>query len=62
MDILISTFSTNENFAVAYLMNPYDMMFSNNNWLTHDRNSFEDYEDDNLKRILVRTWIRDNDN
>ena len=51
-----------ENLVVSYRLERGDMMFSNNNWLTHDRNSFEDYEDDNLKRILVRTWIRDNDN
>ena len=51
-----------ENLVVSYRLERGDMMFSNNNWLTHDRNSFEDYEDDNLKRILVRTWIKDNDN
>ena len=49
-----------ENLIVSYRLERGDMMFSNNNWLMHDRNSFEDYEDDNLKRSLVRTWIRDN--
>ena len=49
----------NENFAVAYLMNPYDMMFSNNKWLIHDRNGFEDFDEENKKRVLLRTWIRE---
>ena len=51
----------NENFAVAYLMNPYDMMFSNNKWLIHDRNSFEDFDEENKKRVLLRTWIRESE-
>ena len=49
----------NENFAVTYLMNPYDMMFSNNKWLIHDRNGFEDFDEENKKRVLLRTWIRE---
>ena len=49
----------NENFAVTYLLKAKDMMFSNNNWLIHDRTDFEDFDDDNLKRCLIRTWIRD---
>ena len=51
----------NENFAVAYLMNPYDMMFSNNKWLIHDRNGFEDFDEENKKRVLLRTWIRESE-
>ena len=34
-------------------------MFSNNRWLIHDRTLFEDFEDEKLKRLLLRTWIRD---
>ena len=49
----------NENFAVTYLMNPYDIMFSNNKWLIHDRNGFEDFDEENKKRVLLRTWIRE---
>ena len=49
----------NENFAVTYLLKAKDMMFSNNNWLIHDRTDFEDFDDDSLKRCLIRTWIRD---
>lgn len=47
-----------ESFVVSYRLKVGDMMFSNNNRLIHDRTTFEDYEDENLKRTLVRSWIR----
>ena len=49
----------NENFAVTYLLKSNDLMLSNNNWLIHDRTNFVDFNDENLKRCLLRTWIRD---
>ncbi len=49
----------NENFAVTYLLKTNDLMFSNNNRLIHDRTNFVDFNDENLKRCLLRTWIRD---
>ena len=52
----------NENFAVSYLLKKGDMMYSNNKWLIHDRTDFEDSDDENLKRALLRTWIREKDN
>ena len=52
----------NENFAVSYLLKKGDMMYSNNKWLIHDRTNFEDSDDENLKRALLRTWIREKDN
>lgn len=52
----------NENFAVSYLLKRGDMMFSNNKWLIHDRTDFEDFDDQNLKRYLLRTWIREKSN
>jgi len=52
----------NENFAVSYLLKKGDMMYSNNKWLIHDRTDFEDSDDENLKRSLLRTWIREKDN
>ena len=48
----------NENLAVSYLLKKGDMMYSNNKWLIHDRTDFEDSDDENLKRALLRTWIR----
>ena len=52
----------NENLAVSYLLKKGDMMYSNNKWLIHDRTDFEDSDDENLKRVLLRTWIREKDN
>ncbi len=52
----------NENFAVSYLLKKGDIMYSNNKWLIHDRTNFEDSDDENLKRALLRTWIREKDN
>ena len=49
----------NENLAVSYLLKKGDMMYSNNKWLIHDRTDFEDSDDENLKRALLRTWIRE---
>ena len=50
---------SNSDNAVTYRLQPYDLMFSNNKWLIHDRNGFIDFNEDNKKRRLVRTWIRD---
>ena len=49
----------NENFALTYLLKSNDLMLSNNNWLIHDRTNFVDFNDEKLKRCLLRTWIRD---
>ena len=51
-----------ENIVVTYELKSGDFMFSNNSWLIHDRTNFEDDEDENLKRTLVRTWIRERGN
>ena len=36
-----------------------DMVFSDNHWIVHGRTPFEDSDDQNLKRLMLRTWIRD---
>jgi len=46
--------------VATYALESGDMMFSNNRWLIHDRTPFEDFEDENRKRLLLRTWIREN--
>jgi len=51
----------NSNQVATYGLKSGDMMFSNNRWLIHDRTSFEDFEDEKLKRLLFRTWIREHD-
>jgi len=50
---------SNSDQVVTYALKSGDMMFSNNRWLIHDRTSFEDFEDEKLKRLLLRTWIRE---
>ena len=52
----------NSDQVASYALKSGDMMFSNNRWLIHDRTSFEDSKDEKLKRLLLRTWIRDYDN
>jgi DNA repair protein RadC len=50
---------SNSDQVVTYVLKSGDMMFSNNRWLIHDRTLFEDFEDEKLKRLLLRTWIRE---
>ena len=50
---------SNSDQVVTYTLKSGDMMFSNNRWLIHDRTLFEDFEDKKLKRLLLRTWIRE---
>ena len=44
---------------ITFELKKGDMMFSNNGWLIHDRTPFEDHDDEQLKRFLIRTWIRE---
>mgnify|MGYP001201473808 CR=1 FL=1 len=46
--------------VATYALESGDMMFSNNRWLIHDRTPFEDFEVEEQKRLLLRTWIREN--
>ena len=52
----------NDDNAITCTLKSGDMMFSNNNWLIHGRTSFEDFEDEGLKRKLFRAWIREREN
>jgi hypothetical protein len=45
---------------VNYMLKSGDMLFSNNIRLIHDRTTFIDFDEANLKRTLVRCWIREN--
>ena len=49
-----------ENLAVSYNLKQNDMVFFNNNRIMHGRTSFEDFEDVEKKRLMIRTWIKDN--
>ena len=56
---LLEEILRDSNQMVTYDLKAGDMMFSNNRWLIHDRTSFEDHDEEKLKRLLVRTWIRE---
>ena len=48
-----------EEMMLRYDLKPGDMVFSDNHWVVHGRTPFEDYDDQNLKRLMLRTWIKD---
>ena len=47
-----------ENLAVSYELKQGDMVFLNNGRVLHGRTAFEDFEDINKKRQMIRTWIK----
>ena len=48
-----------EHLAISYNLKSNDMVFFNNNRVIHGRTSFEDFEDIEKKRLMLRTWIKD---
>jgi len=48
-----------ENLAITYDLQQNDMVFFNNDRVMHGRTSFEDFEDIEKKRLMVRAWIKD---
>ena len=48
-----------EDIAMKYDLKPGDMVFSDNHWIVHGRIAYDDYDDENLKRLMLRTWIKD---
>ena len=48
-----------EDMIMSYDLKPDDMVFSDNHWIIHGRTTFEDFDDPNLKRLMLRTWIKD---
>jgi alpha-ketoglutarate-dependent taurine dioxygenase len=48
-----------DEMVMSYDLKPGDMIFSDNHRIVHGRTPFEDYDDENLKRLMLRTWIRD---
>jgi alpha-ketoglutarate-dependent taurine dioxygenase len=43
---------------VEFQLRPGDLYFLNNRWLMHNRTAFEDHAEPELKRHLVRLWLR----
>ena len=48
-----------DEMIMRYDLKPGDMVFSDNHWIVHGRTPFEDHDDKNMKRLMLRTWIRD---
>ena len=48
-----------EDMIMSYDLKPDDMVFSDNHWIVHGRTAFDDSDDPNLKRLMLRTWIKD---
>ena len=55
----LDNFMLEEDMIMSYDLKPDDMVFSDNHWIIHGRTAFEDFDDPNLKRLMLRTWIRD---
>ena len=48
-----------DEMIMRYDLKPDDMVFSDNHWIVHGRIAYDDYDDENLKRLMLRTWIKD---
>ena len=48
-----------DEIVMRYDLKPDDMVFSDNHRIVHGRIAFDDYDDENLKRLMLRTWIKD---
>ena len=55
----LDNFMLEEDMIMSYDLKPDDMVFSDNHWIIHGRTAFEDFDDPNLKRLMLRTWIKD---
>ena len=56
---LLDNLMCDENIILRYDLKPGDMVFSDNHRIIHGRTGFEDHEDENLKRQMLRTWVKD---
>jgi len=50
-----------EKLSVTYNLKQSDMTFFNNHRVIHGRTSFEDFEEKQKRRLMIRTWIKDRD-
>ncbi|MCH2229235.1 MAG: TauD/TfdA family dioxygenase [Crocinitomicaceae bacterium] len=56
LDRIDDFFKKKDNLSY-YSMVRGDILFVNNNFICHNRTKYEDYDEPERKRILVRTWI-----
>jgi len=57
IDLLEKISQIPEN-ILSYDLKTNDMIFFDNHRMLHGRTEFEDYDDDEKKRLLLRTWIK----
>ena len=50
----------NKDLIVGGYMQPGQLLISNNFYTLHGRTTFEDYEEQDKKRLLLRTWVLEN--
>ena len=48
-----------DEMIMRYDLKSDDMVFSDNHRIVHGRIAFDDYDDENLKRLMLRIWIKD---
>ena len=51
--------SMKQDIVIDYNLKSRDMAFFNNHRILHGRTNFEDFDDERLKRLMIRTWIKD---
>ena len=55
---LLDEILSEENIVVSYDLKKFDMTFFNNHRVVHGRTSFEDFEEKEKKRLMIRAWIK----
>ena len=55
---LLDEILSEENIVVSYDLKKFDMTFFNNHRVIHGRTSFEDFDEEEKKRLMIRTWIK----
>ena len=55
---LLDEILSEESIVVSYNLKKFDMTFFNNHRVIHGRTSFEDFEDEEKKRLMIRSWIK----
>jgi alpha-ketoglutarate-dependent taurine dioxygenase len=60
LDVLDQVVSRPE-LRAEFTLQARDMLFINNRWTLHNRTAFEDYEEPERKRHLVRLWVESTD-
>ena len=55
---LLDEILSEESIIVSYDLKKFDITFFNNHRVVHGRTSFEDFEEEEKKRLMIRSWIK----